>query len=243
MRLRAAIFDIYGTLLEISPVSQASTIEAAWQALHEDCWHTPASLPFTRFAAESQALIAREHAASRALGIGSPEVVWPEIVARVLPALARLPDGERNAFLLRLAGLPRSLRLADGAADVLRRLRGQDVLLGIASNAQAYTRAELSTALEPFGLPLSIFTANLSFWSFEHGFSKPDPHVFRILTARLQAGGIHPSEVLMVGDRLDNDMEPARAFGWRTWHLHPTGNGSWDRLASWLDQARRPMSP
>ena len=58
-----------------------------------------------------------------------------------------------------------------------------------------------------------MFDPELRFWSFENGFSKPDPHVFRILTARLEARGISPSETLMVGDRFDNDIEPARAHG------------------------------
>lgn len=235
MRLRAAIFDVYGTLLEIGPATNASATAAAWEALHREFLHTSTAIPFARFAVECQALIDREHAAARALGVGCPEVFWPDIVAEVLPGLGNLGDAERSAFLMRLAGLSRSLRLAKGAGDLLRRLQGQGVWLGIASNAQAYTHAELSEALGSVGLNLSIFLPSLCFWSFENGFSKPNPHVFRLLTARLQGLGIRPSETLMVGDRLDNDIEPARALGWRTWQLHPAGNGLWGELASWLD--------
>lgn len=235
MKVRAAIFDVYGTLLEIGHASNASATAAAWETLHRECLHKPAAIPFPRFAMECQALIDREHARARALGVGNPEVFWPGIVAEVLPALENLPDVERKAFLARLAGLSRTLRLANGAGDVLRRLQHQGVLLGIASNAQAYTHVELSDALNSVGLQPSIFLPSLCFWSFENGFSKPNPHVFRVLTARLQGLGIRPAETLMVGDRLDNDIEPARAFGWRTWQLHPAGNGSWGELASWLD--------
>ena len=132
----------------------------------------------------------------------------------------------------------RTLRLADGAADCLRQLNDNGILLGIASNSQAYTLREFSGALQAVGFNLSNFDRDVRFWSFENGFSKPDPHVFRILTARLEARGIGPAETLMVGDRLDNDIEPARAHGWQAWHLvsrtqsGPAGN--WSDLLAWL---------
>jgi HAD superfamily hydrolase (TIGR01549 family) len=133
----------------------------------------------------------------------------------------------------------RTLRLAGHAADCLRRLNEDGVPLGIASNAQAYTLRELDAALRSAGLNLSMFDPGLRFWSFEHGFSKPDPHVFRILAARLEARGISPAETLMVGDRLDNDIEPARAFGWQTWQLVPVKqnakSGNWHDLRAWLN--------
>jgi FMN phosphatase YigB (HAD superfamily) len=130
------------------------------------------------------------------------------------------------------------LRLANGAAECLRQLNDRGVLLGIASNSQAYTLRELTTALHGPGLNLSMFDRELRFWSFENGFSKPDPHVFRILTARLETRGIRPAETLMVGDRLDNDIEPAQAQGWKTWHLVATRqsgpSGNWPQLLAWL---------
>ena len=90
--------------------------------------------------------------------------------------------------------------------------------------------------------PYAVFEPDLCFWSYRHGFSKPDPHVFRILTARLEARGLRPAEILMVGDRLDNDIEPARAHGWLTWRLAraaqtdvpPPAAGDWVALRRWL---------
>ena len=102
------------------------------------------------------------------------------------------------------------------------------MLLGIASNAQAYTLRELHEALVTHRLGMDLFERDLCFWSFEHGFSKPDPHVFQILTARLAARGISPSDTLMVGNRLDSDIAPAKAHGWQTWQLSasPTEDGT-----------------
>jgi FMN phosphatase YigB (HAD superfamily) len=44
----------------------------------------------------------------------------------------------------------------------------------------------------------------------------------------------------MVGDRADNDVEPARAHGWQTWHLAApgtTGGGDWNELTVFLEKA------
>jgi FMN phosphatase YigB (HAD superfamily) len=42
---------------------------------------------------------------------------------------------------------------------------------------------------------------------------KPDPEFFRWA---LQKAGVEPHEALMVGDRIDNDVRPAKAIGMRT---------------------------
>ena len=159
----------------------------------------------------------------------------------VIPDLARLSAPKLEDFLLRQMQIGRTLRLAEGAAGCLRELHDRGILLGIVSNSQAYTLHELSSALQSVGFNLSSFDRDVCFWSFENGFSKPDPHVFRILTARLEARGISPAETLMVGDRLDNDIKPARAHGWQTWHLtsreQTEQSGNWRELLAWLAQS------
>jgi len=42
------------------------------------------------------------------------------------------------------------------------------------------------------------------------GLSKPDPRAFQ---AALEALGATPAECIMVGDRIDNDIAPAKALG------------------------------
>jgi FMN phosphatase YigB (HAD superfamily) len=96
-------------------------------------------------------------------------------------------------------------------------------------------RAQLLTA----HLSLDMFHPSLRFFSFEHGFSKPDPHVMRVLGARLRMLGVPIAEVLAVGDRVEHDIEPARAQGWQTWHLAAPGTpggGDWRELGLWLAQ-------
>lgn len=235
MNVRAIIVDIYQTVLEVGP--PPADAEARWQALGQEGLNAAPRLRLGQLKAACEGVIDREHRAARAAGISWPEIFWPAVMGEVLPELAALPTTERDEFLVRQQGLVRSVRLMPGAAAVLRAARERGWLLGIASNAQPYTLHELATALETSGLTLEWFAPELCFWSFAHGFSKPDPHVFRLLTARLRARGIAPADVLMVGDRHDNDIEPARAQGWRTWRLTAApeaGGGDWAALGAFL---------
>lgn len=236
MKIQAAIFDIYTTILEVGP--PPANAATRWQRLFEEMIGKPPPVSRTEFSVRTAAVIARRHAAARERGIQWPEIQWPSVVLEAIPSLARLSAPKLESFLFRQMQIGRTLRLADGAAECLRLLNGREIVLGIASNSQAYTLRELTAALQGTGLNLSMFDPDLRFWSFENGFSKPDPHVFRILTARLEARGINPAETLMVGDRLDNDIAPARAQGWQTWQLVSTKRagsaGNWRDLTAWL---------
>ena len=236
MNIRAVVFDVYGTLLEVGfPPSDG---DAGYQRLFEETLGTPPPVDRTEFSARTSQIVARLHAEARAHGIRWPEILWPAVVLEAVPSLARMSAIQFDEFLFRQMQTGRTLRLAEGAAVCLRYLKDNGVLLGIASNSQAYTLRELTGMLEGAGLNLDSFDRDVCFWSFENGFSKPDPHVFRILTARLEARGIGPAETLMVGDRLDNDLEPAREFGWQTWQLSAKQqgdrSGNWRHLLAWL---------
>lgn len=237
MTLRAVIFDVYATILEVTP--PPSHAEDLWRELFAETLSAKPPLTRTQFSVATEQVIARLHAEARTQGIPWPEILWPRVVVEVLPDLASLPAGQLDDFLLRQMQMGRTLRLAEGAAECLGWLKNTGRLLGIASNSQAYTLRELQQALSSVGLDLSIFERDLCFWSFEHGFSKPDPHVFRILSARLEARSLRRGEVLMVGDRLDNDVAPARTQGWRTWLLQadsPLG-GNFRQLLAMLKEA------
>jgi FMN phosphatase YigB (HAD superfamily) len=241
MNIRAVIFDVYGTLLEVGPPPPDA--DAQWQHLCRDLLHTEPRVGRLDFSIATSRVIARLHQAARDRGIPSPEVHWPSVVAEVLPELTRLPRQDQEEFLLRHIRSGHTTHMTPETAAALRWLRERGCLLGLASNAQAYTLRELQQALAARALGADLFERDLRFWSFQHGFSKPDPHVFRILTARLEARGITPAETLMVGDRLDNDIEPARAAGWQTWLLDTSRQpeahtgGSWSALRTWLAAA------
>ena len=237
MNTRAVICDIYGTLLEVSPPPPDAA--ARWDLLWEDRLRTAPRLSLEQFSAACDRVIAAEHAAARARGIRYPEVYWPAVVSAGLPEFAHLSEPERSEFRFYQAQMAHTVRLMPGVGDALRPLRHAVQALGLASNAQPYTVRELDMALTGVGLSWNLFSPNLCFLSFEHGFSKPDPHVFQMLTARLRALGVAAEQTLMVGDRLDHDIEPARACGWRTWQLTSDGEGTdsgpWPALLQRLD--------
>lgn len=237
MNIRAVIFDIYGTLLQVGPPPPGA--DAVWERLWRDRLKTSARLNLAQFSAACDRVIAREHEAARARGILHPEIFWPEVVREVLPEIGPLSLEASDDFLYGQARLWHSVRLPAEVAEALRAFSRSGLRLGVASNAQPYTERELAEALAGAGLARAIFTPALCFWSYAHGFSKPDPHVFQILNARLAALGIAPGETLMVGDRLDNDIEPAKAAGWHTWQVGSPGDVDWAGLRTRLSQPDR----
>ncbi len=243
MRIRVVCFDVYCTLLDVGPAPVDA--EVRWSQL----WHhrigTAPRLTREEFCESCRRIIDREHVAARIRGVPFPEVFWPGIVREVLPELAAADRGQQEKFVFEQAQLWHTASMSADAVEVLRLLNGRSVPLGIASNAQPYTVRELDRALAGAGLPRDLFEPSLCFWSFAHGFSKPDPHVFRLLTARLQGRGIAAAEALMVGDRIDNDIAPAQAEGWQTWHFSPAADGpgpggGWERLRRHLEEAVPP---
>ncbi len=238
MKIRAIIFDIYGTILEVgAPPPDA---DARWQCLFRDLFQTDPDMSRLDFTVASRNVIHHRHKAARALGIPWPEVCWPSVVAEVLPGLSRLSRQDQEEFLYRQIQTGHTTHIALDTAAALCLMRERQYLIGIASNAQAYTLRELHENLAAHELDLNLFDQDLCFWSFENGFSKPDPHVFQLLTARLAARGVGPGETLMVGDRLDNDIAPARAHGWQTWRISSspapdaTDEGHWNQLVDRL---------
>lgn len=215
MKPRCFLFDVYQTLLRLEPPDAP---EAAWESL----WATvsgarPVGLGEAKGAI--RAAVRREQERARMAGITWPEVYWPNVLREALPELGALGPEAFAAFLREQVRVWHRSSLMPGAAELLSELIGRGVPLGIASNAQPYTPGDLARHLEAAGLPGDPFAPDLVFWSFAHGFAKPDPAVFRLLAARLRIRGIAPEEALMVGDNPVNDMAPARANGFATWHL------------------------
>jgi len=237
MKVRAAIFDIYGTLLEVGPPPPDG--DARWKGLFQEYFQTTPPLSRLDFSVTCGRVIARRHAEAKARGVPFPEIVWPSIVAEVVPAFSKLKPATQEEFVFRQIQIGRTTRLHAGVGYTLQLLSNRGCLLGLVSNAQHYTIRELQEALAGTGTHLDRFESDLRIWSFEQGFSKPDPHVFQMLVTRLEARGISAAETLMVGDRLDNDLEPARAYGLQTWHLTASSksspkSGNWEDLAKQL---------
>lgn len=92
------------------------------------------------------------------------------------------------------------------AADTLRYLRERGYQLGVIAN-------------QPFGTAQRLEAWGLGSWfdvvaaSAELGVTKPDRAIFE---KALSKAGCRPEDAVMVGDRLDNDIIPAKAVGMAT---------------------------
>jgi HAD superfamily hydrolase (TIGR01662 family) len=89
--------------------------------------------------------------------------------------------------------------------EVLRDLHRSGVKIGLISNTQRSLSAfEAHFALE------GLFAVAVS--SFDHGYMKPHPSIFKTALERVSA---RPHEAVMVGDSLAHDIEGARRLGMR----------------------------
>ncbi|MDB5413226.1 MAG: phosphoglycolate phosphatase [Rubritepida sp.] len=116
------------------------------------------------------------------------------------------PEIDIKAHRARLNGLeiPGEADLYPDVRAGIASLRAAGFRIGIAGNQPP----GVAEALEALDLGAD-FIATSAQW----GVSKPDAGFFE---AVLKATGAEPAQIAYVGDRLDNDVEPARAAG-----LHP----------------------
>lgn len=90
--------------------------------------------------------------------------------------------------------------------SLLAGLEHRGFRLGVLANQSLGTESRL----REYGIG-RYFSCCLS--SAEVGFAKPDMNLFRLAE---EAAGCSGRELLMIGDRLDNDIRPARVRGWAT---------------------------
>ena len=199
--IETIICDVYGTLLHVTPGPENADIE--WYALWTKLLPEHPVVSLAELQQKLRAVVTRQHAEST---VAFPEVDWVALFAEFVPRIpARM--ARHHARLLRRC------ELMPGAAAFLREV---PLPMGICSNAQAYTLMEFRLALRQEKLKIARFDPSLCFWSFQHGTAKPNPEIFHRMK---QNSLLEPHQLLMVGDRLDNDIQPAREAGWNTWHL------------------------
>jgi HAD superfamily hydrolase (TIGR01549 family) len=212
MRVQAVLFDVGGPL---------DTEDIAERLIDE---HIRAAL-----AAEGVATTDEAYAAANRWAVDSfawntyQAIVWRltggdvQRSRRVFDAVADLSDerlAARNGLELR-AGIP----------ELLADLADRGVRLGLAANQPASIIARLDRA------GISRFFSYREV-SAIHGYRKPDVRLFLRACDVLD---VQPSACVMVGDRIDNDIAPARLLGMRTVlfrtgrHLHQQSR-SWEEI-------------
>jgi putative hydrolase of the HAD superfamily len=98
---------------------------------------------------------------------------------------------------------PGELEIRPGIPALLGRLAGRGIKLALAANQPAAMVGRLADA----GIAELFDVTDVS---GTIGLRKPDPRLFLHACSRL---GVAPEACIMVGDRIDNDIAPARALG------------------------------
>ena len=128
----------------------------------------------------------------------------PRLITRAIEKL--IDDLECRKLILAEARYDKELESPyEGAEETLRKLSSR-YRIGVIANQPAGTEERLvKWGLMPF---ISICLS-----STEVGLEKPDPAIFQLA---LSQSGCEPEQAVMIGDRLDNDIRPARLLGWKT---------------------------
>jgi putative hydrolase of the HAD superfamily len=212
--IRAAIFDIYGTLF----ISAAGEIGASaeppaapqerLETLAGEYNCSPADLrDYFR------AAVLERHEALRG------ETAYPELRVEELweGFLIRRgkPRGGARELALRYELAVNPAWPMPAAAETLALLRDRGLPLGLISNAQFFT----PLLFEAFfgGPPETLgFDRGLLAYSFELGEAKPSPRLFAPAARRLAALGLKPENALYAGNDMLNDISAAVRAGFKT---------------------------
>ncbi|MCK9275321.1 MAG: HAD family hydrolase [Syntrophales bacterium] len=215
LKVRAVLFDIYGTLF----ISSAGDIGAAKNEsstkkneITELCTRYAVNLPagvlIDRFFEE----IEREKKNLKEEGIEYPEVVIEKVWFRVLHIDN---PGTLRQFALEYEMIVNPVYPMPGVNEILSICRQKGTFMGIISNAQFYT-PHLFTSFLGHTLAELGFRRDLLFFSFEMGYGKPSVRPFAEAARTLEVEGIKRYEVLYVGNDMLKDIAPARKTGFKT---------------------------
>jgi HAD superfamily hydrolase (TIGR01549 family) len=122
-------------------------------------------------------------------------------------AIKKLIEGiECRELILAEARYQKELEVPYEGVEQTLRILSSRYRIGVIANQPAGTEERLTRwGLIPF--------VSICLSSAELGLEKPDPAIFQLA---LSQSGCEPKQAVMIGDRLDNDIRPARLLGWNT---------------------------
>src|SRR5439155_12543179 len=135
--------------------------------------------------------------ARAALAAASAEFA-PRFIVRAIEKL--VDDDECRRQILRAARYQKELEVPYAAAEPVLCAVSASYKIGVIANQSVGS----TERLKQWGLMPFVSTC---LCSFELGLKKPDPAIF---TLALERAGCAPFEAVMVGDKLDKDIRPAR---------------------------------
>jgi putative hydrolase of the HAD superfamily len=186
MSYRAVLFDVGGPL----------DLEFAWEIAVDGAIASACGLEGIRV---DQAMI--EEASEAAVAAFAPDAY-----AHMIEALCGGDPRATERVRQRMRAMTGNLdvfQLRPEVDGLLRRLRGRGLKLGIVANQPETARERLARA----GIGGLFDYQGLSALT---GLRKPDPRAFRVAAEALD---VSPVACIAVGDRIDNDIVPAKALG------------------------------
>jgi putative hydrolase of the HAD superfamily len=203
MDCRALIFDLFGTLVHITPLADSDSglkqMASVLLAPDEDfvaSWHGTFTERMTGTFKNYQGCI-RHICADMKVSVDEEQIE--------LAAKTRF-DMTRNELMT----------LHEGALDVLSHLRAKGCKTGLLSNCSfEVTRIWGETRLAPL-IDVTVFSCSA-------GMMKPDPRIYGLVTEQLN---VKPQECLYVADGIGQELATAAQIGMRSVQiLIPSENG------------------
>jgi putative hydrolase of the HAD superfamily len=189
MPYRAILFDVGGPI----------DMEFAWEIAVDGAIASACGLEGIRV---DQAMV--DQASEAAVAAFAPDA-YAHMVETLCGGDPRTVDRVRQRVRAMTGNLD-VFQLRPEIDGLLRRLRERGLRLGIVANQPQTARERLARA----GIGDLFAYQGLSGLT---GFSKPDPRAFQ---AAAEALDVAPTDCVMVGDRIDNDIVPAKALGMAT---------------------------
>lgn len=205
--IKAILLDLDNTLL----VNPDSVFAPAYLQLADQFFGR--SWTAHRF---SQAMLSAMHAMTGARDMRQSNLqITLEIIERAVER-SRDEINEATAAFYRDAypNLKTYTKPVPGAAQLVETILEKGFALVIATNP-IYPPEAIRQRLEWAGLPADFEAYAYVTHAGNMHFAKPDPAYYAEILARVS---IEPDEAIMVGDRLDNDIRPARQIGLHTFH-------------------------
>jgi Predicted hydrolase (HAD superfamily) len=243
--VRAVICDVYGTMFNYwkpefaNPDRRQYALLGAFREVADKFGMTPylstmnpQESPEKTLNDFYHGLIALQHEKAAKKDIAYPEIKIEEVWSIIILMLKRhgydpaqhspgSPDDLARyvAFTYNFRSLGR--QLYPGIVTALTELKNNNMVLGILSNAQFYTKIDLTLLLrDQSGGKIDdyneLFDPDLTFFSYEYKIAKPNQFLFRKLFDALYEYHILPGQTVFVGNDLMIDIKPAQEAGMMT---------------------------
>jgi FMN phosphatase YigB (HAD superfamily) len=239
-RIRAVLWNVYGTLLSITGGElwfehpQAFVMDVALDKTIQEfkMWGSMSRKPGqpSEYMKHIYSQVLIEQRAFPGGGEKFPEVaserLWEAIIKKLLQKDYKFDAGffgSLNEFSRKVAyffhASLQGTACYPGAADALRLVRKRGLEQGLLGDGQCFTQVQLQRGLSAQDESVrqsGLLSEDLVVLSYELRARKPSERLFRQALTALGEKGIEPASVLHVGSRMQQDLIPARRLGMKT---------------------------